>query len=67
MNLCNKNEIMCKNACSYENYERREILQYVSEKALNCELYENLENSVFFAKIENGIIMMELYSMLQLC
>lgn len=32
MNLCNENEIECKNAWSYENYEHCEILQNVSEK-----------------------------------
>ena len=60
MNLCNKNEIESKNACSYENYEHREILQNVSEKGTQLRTLRKIRKYrfFFFGKMENGIIMM---------
>jgi len=48
MNLCNKNEIECKNACSYENYEHREILQNVSENGTQLRTLRKIRKYRYF-------------------
>lgn len=53
MKLCNKNEIECKNACSYENYEHREILQNVSEKGTQLRTLRKFRKYRFFFR-KNG-------------
>lgn len=63
MNLCNKMKLSVKMHAVTKITNIARFCKMCQRRALNCELYEKLENNVFFfGKMENGIIMM-----LQLC